>query len=267
MTRIFTGDYSTGDFSQWDEVANHVYHGPAYMYPGAYPARIISEDKDCGYIARFEVRDGDDPGDGGGARSESFGGAQTDIPVGETCYYAWSTKFDPSFQTDHGEPGNGGWGVITQWQTMPGGIGPVLGMGWRTPSPMGDVPGFEPGTTNGYFYLMQDKKEFSGDYSFLTNGLLKIPLSLGNWHDFKMEIKFETDDTGTVRVWHNGALQTLLCSSQFDDTPSTVFTGQTLCGGGTAARMQQGYYRDHLMTQTGILYHTGFRMADSESSL
>ena len=81
---LFTGDYGTGDFSQWQTVQTKSYNGSGTEHdtPG-YPAAIVRDPK--GDVARFEVRKGDVPSFGGGERSEvqgdtsSTGGAEGEV--------------------------------------------------------------------------------------------------------------------------------------------------------------------------------------------
>ena len=116
MTRIFTGDYSTGDFRQWDRImtvhvpigrpANPLSYGKNFPPRKFYSAQVISEDKDAGYIARHELRQNDTPWWGGDARSEVVAAA-TIAPVGSTMWYAMSFKFDRTFPTNHTDLGRG----------------------------------------------------------------------------------------------------------------------------------------------------------------
>ena len=66
---LFTGDYSTGDFSQWPSVQNRGYNGDGVHYVPTYSATVV-DDPVKGKAARFEVRSGDVPEFGGGERSQ-----------------------------------------------------------------------------------------------------------------------------------------------------------------------------------------------------
>lgn len=245
MARIFTGDFSTGDFSQWFIVANRYYTGAARDYVDEqYPARIVLHDGDGGHLARFEVRAGDIPAFGGNERSEVFGkGGLTRVDAGQTAWYAFSIKFDDDFPEDHAALG---WGIVAQWhdEVDSGTYSPVLQWGWTGSS------------DNGYWHLSQNLAAFG----LGTTRLLRLPLDRGHWHDIKMKIRFSPDPAiGTVNVWHNGEPQV------FGDG-STTFTGITMPEVDWVIT-QIGYYRDVAVTETGVLFHAGFRIADCEESL
>jgi len=245
MARIFTGDYSTGDFSQWTNMQNKLVNGAPQSYPGGYSAQVISEDKDCGYIGRFELRDGDIPSFGGGERSEVGAVGPSDAVSGNTRFYAFSVKFDSAFPTNHGSLG---WGVTNQWGDSTAGGSPTVSWGWQ------------PDTPTGYWSLLHLPQSSPGVYLTPTR-ILDVALNLGNWHDVKVEIKFSTSDaTGYVRAWLDGTAQTL-------SGGSTTFAGRTMIPGDTVSSYHEGYYRDAAMTTTAIIYHAGFRMADSAASL
>ena len=75
-----------------------------------------------------------------------------------------------------------------------------------------------------------------------------------------MQIHWSASDTdGWIRLWHNGVRQT------FVDGADTYFV-RTLIPGTTSNYYKEGYYRKP-MSPTGIVYHTGFRCADSETAL
>lgn len=245
MTRLFTGDYSTGNFRQWVALSNKITNGMPASYPGGYPAAIVPLDGDCGFAARYELRTGDIPLIGGGERSEVSNSGLADAAEGDVRFYAFSVKFDSGFPTNHKDLG---WGRTNQFHDGAG--FPTISWGW------------EPATSapNGYWSLIQNPQSSPGVYLGAVS-LLNVPLSLGNWHDIKMEMKHSTSDAvGYVRVWLNGVAQTLAGGS--------TFTGRTMVPGGTGAvHYQEGYYRFTPVAATGIVYHTGFRAADSESSL
>jgi Polysaccharide lyase len=261
--RLFTGDFCTGDFSQWPQIANKDWTGDASAYiHQTYPAQVIREDKGCGYAARFEVRTGDIPAFGGGERSEVFAPTEAGVHAadGETVWYAFSIKFDESFPSDHASLG---WGTVIQWHdsTDPASVWPpVVEMGWA-------ASGYGPGEkTDGLWWLSQSPQSTPGVYDFPVGGqrILTLPLDRGEWHDFKMQMKVSADPAeGFIRLWHNGVAQT------FSGVRggSTTFTGATMVPTAPGVKVQLGYYRQNGIVPTGTVYHAGFRMADSEASL
>lgn len=266
MTRIFTGDFSTGDLSQWPVMANKINTGPTDLYTGGYPVAVISEDKDCGYIARFEVRDGDLPAFGGGERSELFGDGVTEAVEGDVSWYGWSIKFDATFPNEHmtlysdgfGTPK--GWGVVGQWHGVPSNLyDPILSWGW------GGNPA-EAANDPGYFGLFQGP-ELSDNtpdpaIPFAARALCALPMNIGQWNDIKVQMKHSADPAlGFVKVWYNSQPITMLGGS-------TTFTGQTLAPNADSQKVQIGYYRNgSIVGNTGIVSYANFRIADSEASL
>ena len=110
-TRLFTGDYDTGDFSDWRWMHNAYYDGTGTDNPQtSYAARVV-DDPERGKVARYELRSGD-IAVGDNERTEVVG------PIvgreGETGWYALSYKFDPEFPMDHASQG---WGVVSQFHT------------------------------------------------------------------------------------------------------------------------------------------------------
>ena len=68
--RLFTGDYSTGNFSQWSSFHNIGYHGEGVHFVPTYSVPVV-DDPAKGNAARFEVHTGDTPaGMPSGERSE-----------------------------------------------------------------------------------------------------------------------------------------------------------------------------------------------------
>ena len=103
---------------------NQGYQGPGADYvPTNYSASIV-RDPQTGYAARFEVRSGDVPPFGGSERSEVQADANTGGTEGQTMWYAFSTRFDPSFPQNHADLG---WGLTNQWHTADASGSPTVG--------------------------------------------------------------------------------------------------------------------------------------------
>jgi hypothetical protein len=250
-TRLFTGDYSTGDFSQWASVQNRGYTGDGAHYVPTYSATVV-DDVVKGKAARFEVHTGDIPeGQPTGERSEvGEDNATTLTPINTTRWYAFSIKFDSAFPTNHHQVG---WAITNQWNS-------------GTVSAPGISFGFQGGAEagpDGYWSLFQHPQSSPGMY-LGDNRLLDIPLNRGNWIDVKMEVHWSPlDANGYVRVWVDGVRQTFLAGAGGGQT----FTGRTTIPGDTHVHYHEGYYRESGVAPTGIIYHANFRIADSEDSL
>ena len=217
------------------------YNGSGKDYVPSYPATIV-QDTAKGNVARFEVRAGDAPSLGGGERSEvEADAATTGGTEGQVRWYRFSTKFDPTFPQNHADLG---WAVTNQWHPDGPGSPPVS---------------WSPAMKNGYWSLTINKQSSPGVY-LEEFSIFDTPLAVGQWHDVTMQIRWSTSDTeGWIRLWLNGIRQTFL------NGVDTYFV-RTLVPGTTTVYYKEGYYRQS-MPPTGIVYHTGFRSADSETAL
>ncbi len=240
-TQVFNGDYSSGDFTQWPVVQNVGYNSYGKDYVSTYSAAIVN-DAVKGKVARFEVRAGDSPFLGT-ERSEVSASTATGGTEGQTRWYQFSTMFDRTFPQNHADLG---FGVTNQWHQDNDTAG--------SPPVSWDI-----GMKNGYWSLTIEKQSAPGVY-IRTYSILDLPLNVGQWHDIKMKITWSTSDTiGAITVWHNGVQQTFLDGS-------TTYRIRTLIPGTTTTYYKEGYYRK-AMQPTGIVYHTGFRIATDEAGL
>lgn len=240
---FFVGDYSTGDFSQW-QVQCKGYNGEGSSFPGSYSARIVA-DPSYGRAAHFEVRTGDVPPFGGGERSEVAGDESSGGSEGQVGWYRFATKFDETFPSNHASLG---WGLTNQWHgDADRGTPPIS---WSV------------GEQNDQWTLIIDRQSSPGDYLGKV-ALFSTPLNVGSWHDVKMQIGWSTSDTiGFVQLWLNGVRQT------FSDGSQTYHVRTLVPGGGApTVYYKEGYYRKNGIGPTGIVYHAGFRRAATEAAV
>lgn len=239
--RMFNGDYSTGNFSQWQTVQTRYYNSSAANYQPAYPATVVS-DPQKGYAGRFEVRSGDVPNFGGGERAEVQSDAsQTGGTEGQTRWYQFSTKFDPTFPQNHRDLG---WGLTNQWHSDASTGSPTVS--WVTSA------------RNGYWSLLIQRQSSPGVYVDSTS-IFDVPLGT-NWHDVKMQINWSTSDTkGWIRLWLNGVRQKFVNGAD-------TYNVRTMIPGTRSVYYKEGYYRQ-AMRPTGIVYHAAFRAATEEGGL
>lgn len=237
---LFIGDYSTGNFAQWPTMQAKGYNDDASGYTPGTSARIV-QDPEKGYVARFEVRPGDIPPFGGGERAEVQGGTETGGAEGQTRWYRFSTKFDPSYPLNHADLG---WAVTNQWHAYAGGSPPVS---WTT------------SMRNGYWSLTIEPQSAPDAYLGQMS-IFDTPLNVGQWHDVTMEINWSASDSeGWVRLWLNGVQQVFVNGSD-------TFYVRTLIPGTSEVYYKEGVYRKPT-SSTDIVYHTGFRSADSQLGL
>lgn len=248
-TRLFTGDYSTSNFSQWPGLQCRTYNSTGSGWPatGSYQAQIVS-DAVKGTAARYEVRSGDWPGFATGERSEVQGSAAaTGGAEGDIRWYAFSTKFDASYPNSHGA-----WAITNQWHPNGPNSGPVLY--------------WESGWTDGIWSLVVERQAAGGS-GLGAFSILDIPYNRGVWHDVKMEVKWSASDTtGYVRLWLDGIARTFLTGSAGTGGGTTTYTVRTMIPGDTGVYYKEGLYRAD-EAHTDIVYHAGFHSATSESGL
>ena len=235
--RVFTGDYSTGDFSQWPDVQNATYNGSGQGYEPTNTASIVQDPR--GSVARYELDGGDT--DGGVQRTEVSADESTGGTEGQTLWYQFSTKFDPAFPQNHRDLG---WGLTNQWHAdVDTGSPPI---GWYVDQ------------RNGFWSLTVQKQSSPGVY-LQTFSIFELPLGT-DWHDVKMQIRWSSSDTvGSIKLWLNGVRQMFTNGSD-------TYNVRTLIPGTKTVYYKEGYYRK-AMQPTGIVYHTGFRVATDESGL
>ena len=239
---IFTGDYSTGDFSQWPIVQTKTYNDSGTGYVPTYSASLVKDDAH-GNAARFEVRSGDMSSWSDGERSQVQGGADTGGTEGQTRWYQFSTKFDPTFPQNHADLG---WVVTNGWH-------PTSSTGW---SPFNWVAS----ARNGYWTLQVNKESSPGVAVGSSVAIFETPLNVGQWHDVKMQVHYSVSDTkGWIRLWYNGVRQT------FPNGADTYYV-RTLVPGATSVYYKEGIYRQPILP-TDIVYTTGFRVATDEAGL
>jgi hypothetical protein len=245
----FVGDFETGNFDQWPNCQSvDLVTGACKQVGSASPSMRVQSDvvRQGDYAARFEVRPGDQPkGICCGDRAEVSGEDRTAANEGDDRWYQWSTMFGEGFPADQG------WGVISQWHADAGGSPPLA---------------FSTGPVNvdaGRWGIVLTTWEAPG-----VQGPVYTPWSApvvrGVWNDVRIHVKWSgRSDTGFVEFWLNGVPQ------KFVAAPCT---GQTRCVvktlvPGRGVYFKQGYYRDPDITTTGVIYHDGFSMADTEAGL
>lgn len=243
-SRLFVGDFETGNFSQWSrcqnaEIGSNSCDSPQFGHSMQVEDKVVRQGK---FAARFEVREGDHPqGMCCGDRAEVLGAAAEENE-GDDLWYQWSSYFADGF------PASEGWYVVSQWHARRDGVPPIsLGrvadglwglviQTWDGPESMGAL--FKPWAT---------------------------PVVTGVWTDLKFHIGWSaSDDFGFVEMWVNGVRQT------FTDAPCAGqirCSVRTLMPGGDGVYFKQGYYRQNSTVPIGVVYHDGFSVARTEFDL
>lgn len=247
-SRLYTGDYDTGDFTQWEIVQNVAHNDPGEDYDGTHYALTLSTAtvRQGTYAARFEVRDGDIPFSTT-ERSEVQGELYTTGgEEGDDRWYQFSVLFDDQFPDDHASID---FGLVNQWHDESAGSPPI---GMYVDGPTGE------------WGLRVNAQSSPG--VFISNDMVwSTALDNGTWHDIVLHIVWSTSDTtGLVELWHNGTRQ-IFTDGPGVGTDQTVLRTLVPTGGGTYYK--EGYYRGPAMVETGVVYHDGYAVADNASGL
>jgi len=234
-TAAFTGDWETGDASQWR--GNHWNRN----VPLSEQFRIVSDTVRQGrYAARFTVRPGDKFGSTSGERSEVLllGSDETE---GSDRWYAWSTLFPTGWTTPSG------WSIFVQWHSRYNAPPPVAfnvnGDQLVVNTNTGEVNANGTGTNK-------------VSYPFANN------LRRGEWNDFVVHIVW-TAGNGSITVWHRAG------SDPFDKALDVVGipTLQTIDAVPSDNYLKLGLYRNDDPTDTDVLYQDGFHRATAPAGL
>jgi hypothetical protein len=219
-----TGDYDTGDLSQWS--------GHQNLRPYSL-TMVRSPVRQGGYAARFEVRNGDDPlcAAGWGCYGDR---SEVQMSTGETegqeRWYSWSTMIASDF------PRYATWQVISQWHADADGSPPI---------------GFY--AVDDDLVLQFHRFSAPGSPIDIVNAW-KGPLRRGQWQDIRLHVKWSgSDSVGFVELWINGVQQT------FDNGQTRRYIRNMYPG--VSNYFKQGLYRQGGLSQTGVVYHDGFRMS------
>ncbi|PVZ07991.1 polysaccharide lyase [Actinomycetospora cinnamomea] len=202
---VFTGDYETGDFGQWQVCQSAVRNSSCDgVGQGDRAMQILPEEKarQGRHAARFVIRPGDVPDFGGGERSEVQSSAEgAVVREGDERWYEWSMRFPENWENP-----TGGWFIVLQWHSSKGSPPLAIDINRRSEIYIGGdgVP-----------------------HETKTIGRVRP----GEWVDYVLHVKFsKSAETGFVEAWENGR-QTVSRTSR-----ATMNDGRNY--------LKQGIYRD-----------------------
>jgi Polysaccharide lyase len=180
----FTGDWETGDASQW---TRNQWNRSAPLTDQFEIERDVV--RQGTYAAKFTVRPGDQYLTTSGERSEVYWSG-SDESDGQDYWYSWSTLFP----TDWTEPA--GWGYFVQWHADFLSTTPPIAFNARDDSVVLQV---NTGPLNA--------SQTTGTVRYALPVL--NTLNKGFWNDFIVHIHWSSGNDGAVTVWHrvNGETQ------------------------------------------------------------
>lgn len=248
MTRLFTGDTSTGDLTQWSRVvssgdqarakAKWLSDPPEYALMKDSAVTPVIVDGDAGYAMKFTLTAADSfPATGSpanGAQKAQISSYTPYVMPGDTRWTAFSIKFGAGFDAFPAGRTDGDFlmcGVEYHGLSDAGPSYPLPGgmtIGWGMPRWAGPMTAKTPGTPPGMWSLFVDKYQNGLDATnagFLGREIvLNVPFQTDVWFDVKTEIHWSPSDTaGYIRCWINNVPQTML-------NGTTKWTGRTTCG-------------------------------------
>lgn len=175
---IWSGDFETGDLSQFKDT-------PWNVHGGASPPQVVSDPalvRDGRYAMAVTI-----PGvsDGEGITGDSRNEVEPrvgEFTEGDEAWFGFSVMLGEDF------PVHEGWQVITQWKNVGEGSPPV-----------------ELDVQDGVFRVSGGAGHPDDDVEAYAEQL--APAETGVWTDWVFRIRFSTDpDVGEIEVWKDGAL-------------------------------------------------------------
>ncbi len=243
---LFDGGFETGDASEWYAVSWN------QDRPLDEQMQIVTDPVRQGqYAAKLTVHDGDQFMDTSGERVQ-FDRPGPDEHDGDEYWYAWSTFFPDDWQPPDD------WLLILDWHATYANVCQPLQLEVNHDNSItiqmlaGDVTGYDC---------------YSGSGTALNQSKIIVEqLTLGEWNDFVIHVKWTTGDDGLIEIWHK---------LESDDAFAKVLTWNqmpTLQYKGDPANLNIPYlllahYRSAEDTHISVLYHDGFRMAESAAAL
>ena len=218
---LFTGDWETGDFSQWQVCQSKLVNGRCSTV-GRGNANMAIVDapgaRQGQHAARFTVRPGDVPNFGGGERSEvqsSAAGAL--VHEGDERFYEWSVQYPENMPDVSGR-----YFIILQWHSSSG--SPPLAID-----------------------LSRGSVDIGGDGVKSAPRRTIGPIRRGQWVDYVLHVKFSRNaGSGFVEAWENGK-QTVQRTNR-----ATMVDGENY--------LKQGIYRGSNSEGTVALTMDGLRV-------
>jgi len=245
---LFTGDFETGDFSQWYSVSWN------QKRPINEQLQIVTSPVRQGqYAARFTVHDGDRFMNTSGER------AQMDRPgpnehEGDEYWYAWSTLFPEGWQAPEK------WQVIIDWHASAdyGKICQPLQLEINDDNSIGAK--MLAGDVTGYHC-------FSGSGTAVSQSEIIVDkITTDVWNDFIIHVRWTTSDNGLIEIWHKLEKEPSFNKViNWEGIPTLQYKGDPEKP--DVPYLLLANYRDTSNKHTSVLYHDGFRMADSEAAL
>lgn len=240
---VYVAGYESGKFTEWTAACQFVGFNSACSSYGNNKYSMLAQTavkREGNYGGKFELHDGDTQA-GSNERTEvtaDYGSINAN--EGNDMWYAWSTQFSQTFPATHS------WGLVSQFKSG-GGSSPPMGI-------------YVDHGTNLFGLTVNT---YSDTTNFTSKKIWSTTTTRDVWHDIKLHVKWSASDSGFVELWHNGVQQTFsgVCAGQ-----KTCYI-RTLRPGGGPNYYKQGYYRDVNVSGVGIVYHDGFRVANSNDDL
>jgi hypothetical protein len=250
----WSGDFSTGNLSQWTVLSTDAL--PGRITVGAAPGVADA------YAGRFEIGANDpspDPTDPGQQRTEVRATqAQSQGYSGSDVWYGWSVYFpDPGFTTPTENPNQAhAQTFFTQWKRTGGHCGDPNAF-FEVSSPK--HPGFYLGVQGGINETDQGSSENCPGTVYHSYRLGDF--TPGRWYDFVFNVKWSSDPAiGFVQVWIDGSnvLPKTYCATLYRDWDASSDHGVYL---------RQGELRIASPGNSSVVYIAGTRVGISYTAV
>lgn len=224
-TSVFSDSFATGNFSKWNSLqwkTSGVVRntsGSAYSGTGEYSCQVVTIDGRAD-VARFELRDGDEPflGTERTEIGEPIATPTAEIVPGNERWIGWDWKFDSTYPVPHA---SSGWCVVWQWHPNDGTASPAICL---------DID------TDDVIYLAYNNPEH-----YKRTAVQSVVRN--TWQRWVLHVLFSDDPAvGYVDIWVDGV-------KKIDHELRA-----TMIPGDTGSYFKIGNYRDPVNTATAILY-------------
>ena len=226
MTKLFDGDWETGDRTQW----------PGEQIVAADRYQILTDPPGLQtYVARVEVRSGDDPIGAGTERAEVLHRGSTLTEIDGTRHFITFSFWIPADW--RAVATTTGWCIICQLHAGAGGTQPIQNYQIR-------------GTDDFRFVI----RGGTGTVS-VAGTILGLFAEKEIWNHFIVENLYQKNTTGEFRIWHRRDNQTSFTLLKEQTGISTLYNTETA----SSAYWKMGLYRPNT-SFTSVLYNDNFNV-------
>lgn len=246
-SHLFSGDYETGDLSQWNEVRRRA----------TDRIRVVGSPARNGrYAARFEVR----PGDlrtSAGERAEVARHWAGQEGHGQDYYYSFSMYLPTGWAQEQD-----GFRIPIQWHSV---NSQLNGKSPPPPLAFAFLPRRERPNGMGQGGLYADMRGGNLTRPAVTTTkvpVLPLPIRTGIWHDFVVYVYWHRGQ-GDLKVWHKTSDQRgFTLRAQINDRPNLYYITSPYSST-SKVFVRQGLFRRTHTTRTNVIHHDAYTQSET----